>query len=95
MYANERSSSIDMGLDYDSTVMLTCKLLFAAAKAIVDVGPYMPRQLYLLDFFLFRTKGGGTGPPCPPPVSASADLGGVRVVQMHPPLAVSNVFLRT
>ena len=24
-----RMSSIDMGLDYDSTVMLTCKLLFA------------------------------------------------------------------
>jgi len=24
--------------------MLTCKLLFAAAKAIVDVGPDMPRQ---------------------------------------------------
>ena len=43
--ANERSSSIDMGLDNDSsTVMLTCKLLFAAAKAIVDVGPHMPRQ---------------------------------------------------
>ena len=39
-----RLSSIDMGLDYDSTVMLTCKLLFAAAKAIVDVGPHMPRQ---------------------------------------------------
>jgi len=38
-----RSSNIDMGLDYDSTVMLTCKLL-AAAKAIVDVGPHMPRQ---------------------------------------------------
>ena len=33
-----------MGLDYNSTVMLTCKLLFAAAKAIVDVGPDMPRQ---------------------------------------------------
>ena len=32
-----------MNLDYDSTVMLTCKLLFAAAKAIVDVGPHMPR----------------------------------------------------
>ena len=41
-YANERSSSIDIGLDYESTVMLTCKLLFAAAKA--DVGPHMPRQ---------------------------------------------------
>ena len=69
MYANERSSRLDMGIDYDSTVMLTCKLLFAAAKAIVDVGPYMPRQLYLLDFFLFRTKGGGRGrgEPSPPP----------------------------
>jgi len=30
-------SSIQMGLDYESTVMLTCKLLFAAAKAIVDI----------------------------------------------------------
>ena len=39
-----RLSSIDMGLDYDSTVMLTCKLLFAAAKAIVDVGHDMPWQ---------------------------------------------------
>jgi len=37
-------NSINMGLDYDSTVMLTCKLLFAAAKAIVDVGPDMPQQ---------------------------------------------------
>jgi len=44
VYANERSSSIDMGLDYDSIAMLTCKLLFAAAKAIVDVMPHMPRQ---------------------------------------------------
>jgi len=35
---------LDMGLDNDSTVMLTCKLLFAAAKAVVDVGPHMPRQ---------------------------------------------------
>jgi len=34
-------SSIDMGLDYDSTVMLTCKLLFAAAKSI---GLDMPRH---------------------------------------------------
>ena len=32
------------GLDYDSTVMLTCKPLFAEAKAIVDVGPDMPRH---------------------------------------------------
>jgi len=37
---NECSNRIDMGLDYDSTVMLTCKLLFAAVKAIVDVGPH-------------------------------------------------------
>ena len=37
-------SNIDMGLDYDSTVMLTCMLLFAAAKDTVDVGPDMPRQ---------------------------------------------------
>ena len=37
-------SSIDMGLDYDSTVMLTCKLLFAAAKSIVEVGLDMPRH---------------------------------------------------
>jgi len=37
-------NSINVGLDYDSTVMLTCKLLFAAAKAIVDVGPDMFQQ---------------------------------------------------
>jgi len=37
-------SSIDVGLDYSSTVMLTCKLLLAAAKATVDVGPDMLRQ---------------------------------------------------
>jgi len=37
-------SSIDMGLGYDTMVMLTCKLLFATAKAIVDVDPDMPRQ---------------------------------------------------
>jgi len=42
-----RMSSIDVGLDYDSTVMLTYKtykLLFAAARAIVDVGPDMLQQ---------------------------------------------------
>ena len=33
-----------MGLDYYSMVMLTCKLLFVAAKAIVDVGSHMPWQ---------------------------------------------------
>jgi len=44
VYANERSSRLNMGLDYDSTVMLTCKLLFATAKAKVDVGPHMPWQ---------------------------------------------------
>ena len=37
-----------MGLGYDNTVMLTCKLLFAAAKAIVDVRPDMPRQCKLV-----------------------------------------------
>jgi len=31
-------------LGYDSAVMLTCKLLFPAAKAVVDVGPKIPRQ---------------------------------------------------
>jgi len=37
-----------MGLDYDSTVMLTCKLLFATAKSVVEVpGTY---KLCLLDF---------------------------------------------
>ena len=35
-------SSIDMGLNYDSTVMLTRKVLFATAKAIIDVGPSQP-----------------------------------------------------
>ena len=39
-----RMSSISMGLDYNSTVMLTGKLLLTTAKAIVDVGPDMPRQ---------------------------------------------------
>ena len=33
-----------MGLDYDSTVMLTCKLLLVAAKTIVGLSPDMPRQ---------------------------------------------------
>ena len=49
-------SSIKVGLDYDSTVMLTCKLLLVAAKAIVDVGPDTvcpdSHKLCLLDFFL-------------------------------------------
>ena len=39
-----RMSSIDMGLDYNSMVMLTCKLLFAKAKDIVDVGLDMSWQ---------------------------------------------------
>ena len=39
-----RMTSIDMGLDYDSMVMLTCNLLFATARAIVDVGADMPWQ---------------------------------------------------
>ena len=34
-------AALIMGLDYDSTVVLTCKLLSAAAKAIVEVGPHM------------------------------------------------------
>jgi len=38
-----RMSRIDMGLDHDSTVMLTCKLLFAAAKSKVEVGLDIPR----------------------------------------------------
>jgi len=37
-------SSIEMDLDYDSMVMLTCKLLFGAVKAMVDVDPDMPKQ---------------------------------------------------
>jgi len=35
-------SSIDVGLDYDSTIMLTCQLLLAATKALVDISPDMP-----------------------------------------------------
>ena len=34
-------NSIDEGLDYDSRVMLTCKLLLPVAKAIVHVSPDM------------------------------------------------------
>ena len=43
--------SIDASLDYDSTVMLTCKVL-AAAKAIVDIVLICPgsHKLCLLDF---------------------------------------------
>jgi len=37
-------SSIDKGLDYERMVTLTCKLLFAAVKAIVDIDPDMPWQ---------------------------------------------------
>ena len=46
IYIYMRMSSIDMGLviDYDSTVMLTRKLLFATAEALVDIGPDMLRQ---------------------------------------------------
>ena len=49
-----RMSSIDMGLDYDSTVMLTCKLLFAAAKSAPALMSYV-----CWNFFFFKTKGGG------------------------------------
>jgi len=64
-----------MGLDYDSTIMLTCKLLLAIAKAIVDIGPAMSAGL-----FFFRTRRGGGGrrhrPPMPPlyPPLLSAEL---------------------
>jgi len=68
-----------MGLDYDSTVMLTCKLLFAAAKAIVDVGPHIcpgSHKLYLLDFFFVQDQvhecwgdGGVGGFKYPTPLS--------------------------
>ena len=38
-------SSIGVGLDYDSTVILvTCKLLLAAAKAIFEICPDVLRQ---------------------------------------------------
>ena len=59
-----------MGLDYDSKVMLTCKLLLAIAKAIVDVGSAMSAGL----FFLQDKEGMGKEAPAPhaPPVSASA-----------------------
>ena len=39
-----RMSRIEMGLDYDITVMLTCKLLFPTAKVIVVLGPDMVQQ---------------------------------------------------
>jgi len=69
-----RMSSIDMGLDYDSMVMLTCKLQFAAAKAIVLIY-HGSHKLCLLDIFFFRTKegrrgggGGGHWPSLYPPL---------------------------
>jgi len=37
-------SRSDMGFDYDITVMLTCKLLFPVAKAIVVIGPDVDQQ---------------------------------------------------
>ena len=39
--------------------------------------------------------GGGEGRAEGKERGAVADLGGVKGVQMHPPLAASNVFLRT
>jgi len=46
-----------------------------AGKAIVDFGLLMPRQSKVISaglFFCSGPRGGGTGPPCPPPpVSAS------------------------
>ena len=55
-----------MGLDYDSMVMLTCKALFATAKAIVDIGLICPgsHKLCLLAFFLFAVRTQQT--PTPP-----------------------------
>ena len=44
-----RMSSIDMGLDYDSTVMLTCKLLFVCPGT---------NELCLLDFLFLHDQGG-------------------------------------
>jgi len=49
-----------------STVMLTCKLLFAAAKAIeLTSGLICPgsHKLYLLDFFFVQDQRGGHRPP--------------------------------
>ena len=43
-----------MGFHCDSMVMLTCKLLLAAAKAIVDISPICSSRT-----FFFRTQGGG------------------------------------
>ena len=53
-----------MGLDYDSMVMLTCKALFATAKAIVDIGLICPgsHKLCLLAFFLFAEGTYTTNP---------------------------------
>ena len=57
-------NSIDMGLYYDSTVTLTCKLLFAAAKAIFDVGPDVSLAVIghrLLDWFPDPSSEGESG----------------------------------
>ena len=51
VYANEKHR---YGLDYDRTVMLTCKLLFAAAKSAPALMSYV-----CWAFFFFTTKGGG------------------------------------
>jgi len=39
-----RMCRIEMGLDYEITVMLTCKLLFPTAKVTVVVGPDVAQQ---------------------------------------------------
>jgi len=63
-------SSIDMGLDYDSTVMLTCKLLFAAAISLsVWICP-ATNKLYLLDFLFLQDQRGGEHVPPHPPLSS-------------------------
>jgi len=60
VYVNEQHQ---YGLDYNSTVMLTCKLLFAAAKPIVDISPDMPQQSLAMSDGLFYSgpRGGGGG----------------------------------
>ena len=51
-----------MGLDYDSTVILTYKLLFTAAKAIyltLVLICLSSHKLCVLDFFFLQDQGGG------------------------------------
>jgi len=75
-------SSIDMGLDYDSTVMLTCKLyyfpqlLFATSVLICPSS----HKLCLLDcFFSSGPREGGIGPPRLPPFICLSLTGCIQV----------------